>query len=217
MPLNMRAFEVTDGSITSAKLADAAVSAVKLADNAVDLGTVKVTGSLPSTKLADGAIDLSTAKVTGELPSGKIAAGAITSTKLADGSVIPSKASSGLKTVLVGAVEGPLTAGGPTPQTLKTARFIKAEGIYNLEKMVIGLEMKTSNAASAARVRVFMNGETTERLELSSISTSLEHKVGTFTISDLAEGIHSVTVKALNDGASDVTTIKLTEIHQVAG
>jgi ABC-type polar amino acid transport system ATPase subunit len=79
------ALTITDGAVTSAKIAN----------SAVDL-TTKVTGVLPTTNIADGAIttakiansavDLTT-KVTGVLPTANVADGAITTAKIANSAV----------------------------------------------------------------------------------------------------------------------------------
>jgi hypothetical protein len=109
------ALTITDGAVTSAKIAnsavdlttkvtgvltttniaDGAITTAKIANSAVDL-TTKVTGVLPTANVADGAIttakiansavDLAT-KVTGELPTANVADGAITTAKIANSAV----------------------------------------------------------------------------------------------------------------------------------
>jgi hypothetical protein len=109
------ALTITDGAVTSAKIAnsavdlttkvtgvlpttniaDGAITNAKIANSAVDL-TTKVTGVLPTANVADGAIttakiansavDLTT-KVTGVLPTANVADGAITTAKIANSAV----------------------------------------------------------------------------------------------------------------------------------
>ena len=87
---------VSDGSVTTAKLADEAVTTGKLADEAVTTGKLD-DGAVTAAKLAAGAV--TSVKITdGNVTAAKLAAGAVTTGKIVDGNVTTDKLADGAVT-----------------------------------------------------------------------------------------------------------------------
>lgn len=220
MALNLRKVgEVADNSVTSAKLADGAVITSKLADDAVVTGKI-ADGAVGSTDLADDAVT-STKIAADAVTSAKIADGAIGSTEIADNAVIGAKIAAGVvdaelsskyKTSLIVGDDSEVSVTGLVYSEEKILRFVKAANLP-VDDLVIKAEMKSSIGSETASLKVFIDAEGTERLELTSVATTYELKDGTFAVDDLSNGIHIIRIKLASSSASETAYNQLLEVH----
>lgn len=188
------------------EVADGSVTAAKLATGAVDLGTDKVTGQAPSSKIEDSAIT-----------EGKLAALAISTGKLQDNVITLAKANDDIKISHFVGDETEVPVTGTTEVPIKDTQFPISEGVYNPQKIRIIAELKTDNAANTASLKVYIDAEGTERLELTSVNTAFEFKSGTFDISDLTAGKHTLIIKLSSSDVAGIATNGLIEALFVKG
>lgn len=162
---------------------DDSVTEAKLANAAVT-----------ASKLAAGAVDLTSSVVTGSLPASKSDKELTVNPLLGD--------------------ETEVSVTGTTEVEKKFANFIKSQAnIKNLGKMVIAVEMKTSDALNTASLLVYLDAEGTPRLTLTSVSTAYEVKIGEANLADLANGVHKVSLRLKSDNAVKTASLRLTELH----
>lgn len=170
---------LADGQVTTEKLADAAVTDAKMAD-----------GSVIEAKLADLAIS-----------TGKLKDNVVTLAK-ADGAMrIHNIISDNTEFGVLGTAE----------EEIKILRLIKStsdEG-FDPKLLRINTELKTSDVASAANLKIYIDEEATPRISLTSISTVYEIATGSADISDLASGKHSIKVKLASAGAAATASNQL--------
>lgn len=132
---NTLTLSITNGAVSTAKVADSAITTAKIADSNVTTG-----------KLADGAV--TTAKITdANVTTGKLADGAVTSGKLADGAATAAKIADGnvtnakLATMAAYTVKMNNTGGTASPtdvgmSDLKTALAIATGDVSGLSEFV---------------------------------------------------------------------------------
>jgi hypothetical protein len=104
-----------------------------------------------------------------------------------------------------------VTQTGTTETEKKYARFIKTENIV-MNTLRVLASLNTNNASGTAYLKVYIDAEGTARLTLNTTSTSEVAVEGTFSISDLSAGIHTVRIKIYNGNASYITTNNILEV-----
>jgi hypothetical protein len=161
------------------EVADGAVTADKLATGAVDLGTDKVTGQAPSSKIEDSAIT-----------EAKLDNLAVSTGKLQDNVVTLAKAANDIRLSHFIGDETEVAVNGTTETEIKATNFPKVGGVYAPTEIRVIAELKTNDVLYTTTLNVYIDGEGTERLSLTSTSTTFELKSGTFDISDLTNGKH---------------------------
>ena len=185
------------------EVADNSVTASKLADGAVDLGTPKVTGELPTEKLEDGAATES-----------KIADLAISTLKLKDQAVTLAKAQRALKIHHFVGDETEVSVTGLTETDIKFFKFPRPtsneRGIQAVV-MHINAEVKVTGVAQGT-LSVYIDGEGTPRMTVTTTSNTFEMSEAEADISDLANGTHSVRVTFVTNDAAETMTNDLIEI-----
>lgn len=171
---------IPDGSITTPKLADDAVTDSKIAD-----------GSIINSKLAELAIS------TG---------------KLQNNVVTLAKSDRALKIHHLLTDDTPLSITGVTATEIKTYKFIKAvndtEGFIP-QVMIVQADLKTSLVTEQAKLEIFIDGEGTPSITLTSTSTTPELLTAETDISALSNGSHTVSIKLSNANAAETTTNQL--------
>lgn len=187
------------------EVADGAVTFAKLADNAVVLESSKVTGELPSDKLADSAVIES-----------KLANLAISTGKLQDNVVTLAKANNDIRVSHFAGDESEVSITGTTEVSVKELGFVK-NALYNCTDVRFIAAMKTSDVSYTATLKVYIDAEGTERLSLTSTATDYELKSGTFDVSDLTNGKHSMIIKLASSDAAGTAYNELVDVLVVKG
>jgi len=169
---------IADGSITEAKLADNAVTSIKMADGAVI--------------------------------SGKLADLAVSTGKLQDNVVTLAKSDRALRVHHLLTDDTPESVTGITETEIKTLRFSKAS--TNVDgfvptKIAIQAELKTSNAAQQASLKVYV--DTVLKITLNSVATAFELLSSNADISALANGTHEVSIRLVNANAAGISSNQL--------
>jgi hypothetical protein len=82
---------------------------------------------------------------------------------------------------------------------------------YSWNKLVVYAEAYNTTSGQTTYVGVFVDNETSPRLELTYTTTSYTLKSGEITISDLADGIHKIDIRVKVTGGTGY--IRLTEVH----
>jgi len=103
------------------------------------------------------------------------------------------------------------TKTGTAETEVKYARFIKTVSIPFTTVLVLA-SLYTNNASGTAYFKVYVDSEVSERLTLSTTSTTETALEGSFSISDLDAGIHTFKIKIYNSNASYTTTHKILEV-----
>lgn len=219
MALNLRRVgEVSDGSVTAAKLADGAVTTAKLADDAVVTGKI-APGAVGSTDLADDAVT-SIKIAANAVTSAKIADGAVGSTEIADDAVIGAKIAAGVvdselstkyKTSLMIGDDTEVSVTGITPSTQKTLRFVKAANLPGLN-LIAKAEMKSNNALYTATLLYKVDGVQVGVSE-TSVATTYELKEQVVDLSSITNGMHTLDVELVSSNASGIVYNQLLELH----
>lgn len=185
------------------EVADNSITPSKLADGAVDLSTDKVTGELPTIKLADGAATES-----------KIADLAVSTLKLKDQAVSLAKAQRALKIHHFVGDETEISVTGLTETDIKFFKFPRptsGEKGIQAEKLHINAEVKVTGVAQGT-LNVYVDGEGTPRITVTTTSNTFEMQEAETDISDLSSGKHAVRVTLVTDTAGETMTNDLIEI-----
>ncbi|MCC6056172.1 MAG: hypothetical protein LM583_05800 [Desulfurococcaceae archaeon] len=123
--------------------------------------------------------------------------GAVTTSKIADGAVTPAKLSGAVRSVFILGDDTEVTETSTTYVEKKRFNFYKDTGIDTLNWIGIELvaELKSSASTYTAYVALFVDNETSPRIELFTNSTSYSVLRGTADISDLATGLHTFSIR----------------------
>ena len=123
--------------------------------------------------------------------------GAVTSSKIADGAVTPAKLSGAVLSVFILGDDTEVTETSTTYVEKKRFNFYKDTSIDTLNWISIELvaELKSSASTYTAYVALFVDNETSPRIELFTNSTSYSVLRGTADISDLATGLHKFSIR----------------------
>jgi hypothetical protein len=123
--------------------------------------------------------------------------GAVTTSKIADGAVTPAKLSGAVRSVFILGDDTEVTETSTTYVEKKRFNFYKDTGIDTLNWISIELvaELKSSASTYTAYVALFVDNETSPRIELFTNSTSYSVLRGTADISDLATGLHTFSIR----------------------
>lgn len=197
---------------------------------------VDMRGQVTGEKIATGAINGATHIQDGTVQSAKVALSAITATLIADnavtsakigpGAIETSKVSEKVRTRPVAAddteVDNSSAANKTVYETSKTVTFaVKNAANATPDKVVVALQVKTSDILSAATAGLFMNSEVTARSEVSTNLLTYDLVTVTFEVGSgagagqLAEGTHSLKMKLKSQLGTATATIKLVEVYHV--
>jgi hypothetical protein len=132
--------------------------------------------------------------------------GSITTSKIADGAVTPAKVSSSLRSQFILGDDTEVYDTTTNYIEKKVFNFYKDTSIDTLNWQEIELiaELKTSTAGTTAYIGLFVDNETTPRIELSTTSTTYTVLRGTCSISDLATGLHTFSIRIKITGQGTV-------------
>jgi hypothetical protein len=123
--------------------------------------------------------------------------GAVTTPKIADGAVTAPKTSGGFRSRFILGDDTEVTETSTTYVEKKKFNFYKDATVetLNWQEMEVVAELKSSASTITASVAVFVDAETTPRLELTSTSTTYDIKRGTFSMADLPTGLHTISIR----------------------
>jgi len=210
--------KIAASAITPTELAAAAVTTAKIAASAVtanELGAAAVTtakiaaSAVTSNEL--GAAAVTTAKIAASaVTANEIAAAAVTTTKVADNAIDPSKVTKSVRRTpyLTNANEATAT----TEAEIKNFSFNKtASGASSWSDFAIAAQIKTSSAAQAATLLVYIDAEGTARATVTTTATAYDVQATLdIAISDLTTGNHTVKIKLKSaDGVATASNKKL--------
>jgi hypothetical protein len=132
--------------------------------------------------------------------------GSIITSKIADGAVTPSKVSDSLKSQFVLGDDTEVYDTTTNYIEKKVFNFYKDTSIdtLNWKEIEFIAELKTSTAGTTAYVSLFVDNETTPRIELSTTSTTYTILRGTCSISDLTTGLHTFSIRIKISGSGTV-------------
>jgi len=91
-----------------------------------------------------------------------------------------------------------VSAYGTSETEVKTFRFYKT-GYVPLRRLVLLLSARVSGGTGT--VRVYVDAETTPRASFSTTSTSEVFTALSFSVADLATGVHTVRIRCVNSGS----------------
>jgi hypothetical protein len=129
--------------------------------------------------------------------------GAVTTEKIADGAVTPAKVSASLRSVFVLGDDTEVTETSTSYVEKKVFNFYKNTDVdtLNWQEVELVAEIKSSATGVTAYVALFVDAETTPRIELSTTSTTYTVLRGTASVADLATGLHSFSIRCKVAGA----------------
>jgi hypothetical protein len=132
--------------------------------------------------------------------------GAVTTPKIADGAVTPAKLSEAVRTTFILGDDTEVYDTSTTYVEKKVFNFYKDVSIdtLNWQEIELVAELKTTSTASPAYIALFIDNESTPRIELSTTSTTYTILRGTTTISDLATGLHTFSIRVRIAGTGTV-------------
>jgi len=141
--------------------------------------------------------------------------GAVTSSKIADGAVTPAKLSGAVLSVFILGDDTEVTETSTTYVEKKRFNFYKDTSIDTLNWIDIELvaELKSSASTYTAYVALFVDNETSPRIELFTNSTSYSVLRGTADISDLATGLHTFSIRCKVSAAGGTAYQRHVEIQ----
>jgi len=132
--------------------------------------------------------------------------GAVTTPKIADGAVTPAKVSGALRSVFVLGDDTEVYETSTTYVEKKRFNFYKDTSIdtLNWQEIEFIAELKTNTAGTQAYVALFVDSESTPRIELYTGATTYTVLRGTASIADLSTGLHvfSIRVKMTGSGTA---------------
>ena len=130
--------------------------------------------------------------------------GAVTTSKLADGSVTPAKVTGALRSVFILGDDTEVYETSTIYVEKKRFNFYKDTSIdtLNWQEIEFIAELKTSTAGTQAYVGLFVDNESTPRVELYTSSTTYTVLRGTASITDLTTGLHTFSIKVKVTGTA---------------
>jgi len=139
--------------------------------------------------------------------------GAVTTTKIADGAVTTAKVADSLRTAFILGDNTMVTGTSTTYTAVKVFNLYKdtTVDIMNWSEIDATVELMSSASSVTAYVGFFVDSESSPRLELYTNSTSYSVLKGSFSISDLTTGLHTITI-SLKVSASGTATQRHVEI-----
>jgi hypothetical protein len=140
---------------------------------------------------------------------------AVTTSKIADGAVTPEKVSGVLRSVFILGDDTEVTETSTTYVEKKVFNFYVDRAVDTLNWKTIELiaELKSSATTYTAYVALFIDDETTPRIELFTNSTSYSVLRGTADISDLATGLHKFSIRCKVSAAGGIAYQRHVEIQ----
>jgi hypothetical protein len=123
--------------------------------------------------------------------------GAVTTNKIADGAVTSPKAGDSLKSEHILGDDTEVTTTSTTYAEVKNFNFYKDTTVesINWKTMEVVAEGMVSASGLTATVGVFVDTETTARLELTFTGTEYSVSRGTLSMTDLTTGLHKISVQ----------------------
>jgi hypothetical protein len=132
---------------------------------------------------------------------------AVTTVKIANGAVTASKAAASLANKFILGDDTTVTETSTSYVEKKKFNLYKSTTIdqLNWQNMEVAAELSSSATAVTASIGFFVNAEGTPRLELTTTSTTLTVLTGSFSISDLATGLHTISIRLKVSAAGTAT------------
>jgi hypothetical protein len=132
--------------------------------------------------------------------------GAVTTPKIADGAVTPAKLSGAVRSTFILGDDTEVYDTSTSYVEKKVFNFYKNTDVDTLNWQEIDLlaELRTTTATSPAYVALFVNNETTPRIELNTTSTTYTVLMGRASISDLPTGLHTFSIRVRIAGTGTV-------------
>jgi len=143
----------------------------------------------------------------------KIADGAVATAKIADAAVTPAKASAELKTGMYIGDETEVSVTGTTETEVKQFSFIQGGPLGIVASFYVEATMKSSATTATATMKIYVDGEATARLTLSTTNTDYTRVSGNFSISDLPAGVHVIHVKLVSSTTTDTAYNQMIEFY----
>jgi hypothetical protein len=142
----------------------------------------------------------------GSVGTEQLVDGAVTASKIADGAVTPAKVSPVLRSTFILGDDTEVTETSTTYVEKKVFNFYKDTSIDTLNWQEIELiaELKSSASTVTVYVALFVDAETSPRIELSTTSTSYVILRDTASIADLATGLHTFSIRCKVAGTGTV-------------
>ena len=123
--------------------------------------------------------------------------GAVTTPKIADGAVTSPKASDSLKSEHILGDDTEVYTTSTDYTEVKMFDFYKDASVESLnwKTMEVVAEGKVSANGLTNTIGIFVDAETTPRLELTFTGTTYSLSRGTFSMADLATGLHKISIQ----------------------
>ena len=148
--------------------------------------------------------------------TGELEDGSVSTVKIADAAVTLAKMAPTTKQEPYASDENEQEVLGVTETAIKEFTLLTSSSDqHNWQKMSVNTTMKTSNVANVATLKVYIDAEVSARETLTSSSATYEtvESAALIDISDLANGAHTVTVKAYSDNASETAYNEVFEFY----
>ncbi|MCC5990488.1 MAG: hypothetical protein LM558_03145 [Thermosphaera sp.] len=142
----------------------------------------------------------------GAVTTEKLADGAVTTPKIADGAVTTAKVAASLRSTFILGDDTEVYESSTSYVEKKMFNFYKDAAVdtLNWQEMELVAELRASAPGTTAYLALFVDAETTPRIELSTTSTAYVVLRGTASIADLGTGLHtfSIRVRATGGGVA---------------
>jgi hypothetical protein len=147
----------------------------------------------------------------------QLADGAVTTDKLADGAVTPPKASAPMKSEHILGDDTEVFTTSTTYYEVKGFNFYKNADVesMNWDSIEAVAEGRVAASGNTASVGIFVNNESSPRLEFTFTDTSYSLDRGTFSISDLGTGLHRISIRLKTSSAASRAFQRHLEIKAV--
>jgi hypothetical protein len=129
--------------------------------------------------------------------------GAVTTAKIADGAVTTAKVAASLRSTFILGDDTEVYESSASYVEKKMFNFYKDTGVdtLNWQEIELVAELRSSAPGVTAYLALFVDGETTPRIELSTTSTTYVVLRGTASIADLGTGLHTFSLRCRVAGA----------------
>jgi hypothetical protein len=130
--------------------------------------------------------------------------GAVTTEKIADGAVTLIKAAPSLKSEHILGDDTEVSSASTSYEEIKKFNFYKDTAVesMNWSTLEVVAEARVDTSGQTATVGLFVDAETSPRLELSYTGTTYATSRGTADISDLATGSHLISIRLKTTGGT---------------